>query len=90
MPPTLLDRSRDFGEVWGAGTHRYEQDGRRFDAAGVEIIEEPELASADVGEDPAIGGQDAGAADDGVIDALQAAEDAIDQAQDTLAKKRKR
>ncbi len=89
MPPTLLDRSRDFGEVWGAGTHRYEQDGVRFDAAGVEIIKEPELASADVGEDPTIGGQDAGA-DDGVIDALQAAEDAIDQAQDTLAKKRKR
>lgn len=32
-----LDRSRDFGEVCGAGVARYEQDGALFDADGKKI-----------------------------------------------------
>jgi hypothetical protein len=32
-----LDRNKPFGVVCGAATHRFEQDGVRFDAAGNEI-----------------------------------------------------
>lgn len=32
-----LDRSRPFGEVYGVSTHRYEQDGKRFDVHGNEL-----------------------------------------------------
>jgi hypothetical protein len=32
-----LDRQKPFGVVCGAATHRFEQDGVRFDAAGNEI-----------------------------------------------------
>lgn len=50
-----LDKSRPYGEVYGEGvTHRYEQDGKRFDNSENEIADEaPPPSPAD--ESPAVG-----------------------------------
>ena len=37
MPPATLDRSRSFGQVYGPGKVRYEQDYKGFDGAGLQI-----------------------------------------------------
>jgi len=34
-----VDFSRPYGEVYGEASHRYEQDGKRFDAQGDEVVE---------------------------------------------------
>ena len=40
MPRTLLDRSRPFGAVFGAiAAWSYEQDDKRFDAQGWEVVD---------------------------------------------------
>jgi len=41
---SLLDRSRDFGTVFGLGVpHRYEQDGKKFDHLGREVDDKGRL-----------------------------------------------
>ena len=44
---TLLDRDRPFATVYGEAPYRYEQDGKKFDHQGVEILTD------EVGEDAA-------------------------------------
>jgi hypothetical protein len=34
-----LDTKKPYGEVYGVNMHRYEQDGKKFDAQGVEIVD---------------------------------------------------
>jgi hypothetical protein len=43
-----LDRSKDFGEIFGGGKGRYVQGDAIFDAAGNELIEEASVAGAPV------------------------------------------
>lgn len=50
--PARLDRSRSFGEVYGAGDCRYEQDHKEFDGQGREILK-PGAKPAPAAEKPA-------------------------------------
>jgi hypothetical protein len=34
-----FDPKKPYGEVFGVASHRYEQDGKRFDASGNEVTE---------------------------------------------------
>lgn len=91
MPSTRLDRTRPYAEVCGgAATHRFEQeDGVRFDALGNPIAEVAEITEPmTLVESPEITEPQP---DDGVAEALAAADDAIEKAKAVVAsKKRKR
>lgn len=47
-----LDRNRPYGEVFGtADGHRFEQDGKKFDASGEEILKTAEVVVVQAGKD---------------------------------------
>ena len=49
--PAVLDRTKPYGEVYGIHHAKYEQDGKLFNAAGKEIVDEAEAVVEDAEAD---------------------------------------
>lgn len=54
----LLDRKRSFASVFGEAAYVYEQDGKRFDHSGLEVI--PDVPAPEKGRPPEETPSDAG------------------------------
>lgn len=48
---TTLDRKRPFGQTYGPVGHAYEQDGKKFDHEGKEVLSDEEKAARKAAED---------------------------------------